>query len=284
MSKTGFHLTASGRNQQRYIFSFITVIWNKWALLPAFYGLSLTAAFIRSFGSAQRATFRAVIVFLWFPSKSRQLSWSSSSFQETLVTALSGSFCGFAGTFAVPRAFIWLSLREGYSSAEDPADRGGSGGGKTLTQRLVLQAVVKLLSLCGKTGKHCGSHLLASSIRGVFTTPVSADGYLVLSTSRLRSECKGVHPPSGSVVFCCRGLACPEVSSAHSPLASGYRWENRCSLDISSTLFRVSPRDARVWAFPYISSLWNTVCSRLQSHHTVSSHNSLSAAATAEPL
>lgn len=114
---------------------------------------------------------------------------------------------------------------------------------KTLTQRLMLQAVVKLLSLCGETGKHCGSHLLASSTRGVFTTPVSVDGYPVLSTSRLGSECKG-----GPSTIWKRGPllprpACPEVSSAHSPLTSGYRWENRCALDISST---VSPRDACV--------------------------------------
>lgn len=116
----------------------------------------------------------SVIFFLWFPSKLKQLSWSISLFQELLITALSRSFCGFAGTFAVLQAVICFSFRAGYSSAGgswshansfDLADHGGS-----LT-RWWKQTAHTAAHAAG----HVGPHLVPSSIRSVFPTLVSVD-------------------------------------------------------------------------------------------------------------
>lgn len=71
------------------------------------------------------------------------------------------------------------------------------------------------------------------------------------------------------MVSCCRG---PPVLRSDRPTHSDlwYRGEKCCSLDISSTLFCVSPRDGCVWTFPWLSSVWNTlVCNHLESHYTV---------------
>lgn len=82
------------------------------------------------------------------------------------------------------------------------ADLQPGGGNKPLIQLLMLQAMVKRWVCVERQAKTLD--LIWYLPPFVFTTLVSADEYLVLSTSTLSSECKCVHPPSGSVVFCCR--------------------------------------------------------------------------------
>lgn len=133
------------------------------------------------------------------------------------------------------------------------------------------------LSLCGKTGKHCGSHLVAPFIRGVFTT-------LVLSTSTLSSECKCVHPPSGSVVLCCRG---PPVLRSAGPT---HLWP---LLSVGEPLLtryflHLIPHKRQRWLcvnIPVDQQFVKHSCLQLQFRYTVSSHDGLSAAAAiVEPL